>query len=113
MPDLLEQRSFLPNFFVAKKSNACKKFCLIARYPKSADFGLKQLSEAVLQSKSGHFKGKLKILGNVCRYTKFRAERSKIEATHKISTSKNKFGRAGENAWRFRRSRPCEPLNSC
>jgi uncharacterized protein with ParB-like and HNH nuclease domain len=20
---------------------------------------------------------------------------------------------AGENAWRFRRSRPCEPLNSC
>ncbi len=25
----------------------------------------------------------------------------------------DKFGRAVENAWRFTRSRPCEPLNSC
>src|SRR3990167_6296951 len=41
------------------------------------------------------------------------SERRNFEATHKIPTSKNKFGRAGENAWRFRRSRPCEPLNSC
>ena len=30
------------------------------------------------------------------------SERRNFEATRKIPTPKNKFGRAGENAWRFR-----------
>jgi hypothetical protein len=52
-------------FSFFKNYHKCKKFRLIARYPKSADFGLKQLSEAVLQRKSGYFKGKLEILINL------------------------------------------------
>ena len=52
-------------YFVLKNYHKCKKFRLIARYPKSADFGLKQLSEAVLQRKSGYFKGKLEISINL------------------------------------------------